>query len=175
MNLILMETIYLYIKGKVSYEEVEFGFNTNGNLQLHNINIDIKAGTFVGLVGTSGSGKSTLVKLLARLYNPNKGIIKIDDIDIKKVDLFSVRSQIGIVSQDSLLFKGTIQENIALSKPNASYEEIVNAAKVANANEFISNLDGGYSYLVDEKDPIYQAGNAKIAIAKHSKPFYNSR
>ena len=124
-------------------------------------------GTFVGIVGSSGSGKSTLLKLLTRLYEPNSGSIKIDGHNISKVDLYSLRQQIGVVPQDSLLFDGTIQSNIALTKPDASYEEIVNAAKLACAHEFIEKLPSGYSNGVGERGASLSGGQRqRIAIAR---------
>ena len=110
---------------------------------------------------------STLLKLLTRLFNPNEGIIKVDSYDISKIDLYSLRSQIGVVPQDSLLFEGSIKENISLTKPDASFEEIVNAAKIACAHEFIQNLPNGYSSSVGEEEVHYQEDkDEEIAIAR---------
>ena len=113
-------------------------------LNLSNLNFEINQGEFVAIVGQSGSGKSTLTKLIVRLYEPLKGKISIDNIDISKVELYSLRRQIGIVPQDSILFDGTVQENIALTNPEAGTEEVINAAKIASANDFIMNLPQGY-------------------------------
>ena len=122
------------IKGEIEYENVTFRFGSSGPMQLLNINFAIPAGNFIGIVGSSGSGKSTLLKLLTRLFNPNEGTIKIDNYDISKIDLYSLRTQIGVVPQDSLLFDGSIQANIALTRPDASFEEIEKAAKIACAH-----------------------------------------
>jgi ATP-binding cassette subfamily B protein len=119
------------ISGAISYERVNFRFASSGQLQLLNVDFSIPAGSFVGIVGSSGSGKSTLLKLLTRLYDPLDGTIRLDGNDISKVDLYSLRRQIGVVPQDSLLFDGTIQENISLTRPDADFEEITEAAKVA--------------------------------------------
>jgi ATP-binding cassette subfamily B protein len=155
------------IQGAVKYENVSFRFAASGALQLSNISLDIPVGTFVGVVGQSGSGKSTLMKLLARLYELDAGRIVIDDYDISKVELYSLRRQIGIVPQDSLLFDGTVQENIALTNPDASSEEIIEAAKIAAAHEFIMSLPMGYNTRVGERGSALSGGQRqRIAIAR---------
>ncbi|MBW4629048.1 MAG: peptidase domain-containing ABC transporter [Brasilonema octagenarum HA4186-MV1] len=155
------------IAGSVCYENLSFSFRQNGQLQLCNINLDIPAGTFVGIVGQSGSGKSTLLKLLPRLYEPRSGRILIDDYDISKVELYSLRRQIGMVLQDTLLFDGTVRENIALVCPDASDEEIIAAAKVAFAHDFIMNLPNGYNTQVGERGTNLSGGQRqRIAIAR---------
>ncbi len=155
------------IKGDIQYRDISFGFNSNSSLQLLNINLKILAGTFMGIVGQSGSGKSTLTKLLPRLYEPTAGQISIDGYDISKVELFSLRRQIGIVLQDSLLFNGTIHENIALTCPNASSEEVMAAAKIAAAHDFIMALPQGYSTNAGERGAALSGGQRqRIAIAR---------
>jgi ATP-binding cassette subfamily B protein len=155
------------LQGEIIYEDVNFRFNSSGPYQLLNANCKVNSGTFVGIVGSSGSGKSTLLKLLTRLYEPNSGSIKIDGHNISKFDLYSLRQQIGVVPQDSLLFDGTIQSNIALTKPDATYEEIVNAAKLACAHEFIEKLPSGYSNGVGERGSSLSGGQRqRIAIAR---------
>lgn len=155
------------IQGAVKYEQVQFRFVKNGDLQLQNINLDIPAGTFVGVVGTSGAGKSTLLKLLPRLYELDSGRILIDSYDISKVELYSLRRQIGVVLQDTLLFDGTVQENIALTHPDATPEEIVEAAKIAFAHDFIMSLPQGYNTRVGERGSALSGGQRqRIAIAR---------
>ena len=155
------------IEGAVCYENVSFRFASTGSPQLININLDLKAGTFIGVVGSSGAGKSTLTKLLPRLYDLDSGRIKIDGYDINKVELYSLRRQIGVVLQDTLLFDGTVQENIALTNPDASQEEIVAAAKVAVAHEFIMSLPQGYNTRVGERGSALSGGQRqRIAIAR---------
>ncbi|GAX41861.1 cyclic nucleotide-regulated ABC bacteriocin/lantibiotic exporter [Tolypothrix sp. NIES-4075] len=155
------------IQGSVKYDNVSFRFNPSGALQLNNINLEFPAGIFVGIVGQSGSGKSTLMKLLPRLYPLESGRILIDGYDINKVELYSLRKQIGIVPQDTLLFDGTIQENIALNHPDASSEEIIEAAKIAFAHEFIMNLPNGYNTRVGERGASLSGGQRqRIAIAR---------
>ncbi|MDY6786301.1 MAG: peptidase domain-containing ABC transporter, partial [Cyanobacteriota bacterium] len=155
------------IKGKIKYEDVSFRFGASGPMQLLNVNLELEAGIFAGIVGQSGSGKSTLTKLLARLYEANAGRILIDDYDISKVELYSLRHQIGIVPQDSLLFKGTVQENIALTNPDATYAEIEAAARTACAHEFIMGLSSGYATNVGERGSSLSGGQRqRIAIAR---------
>jgi ATP-binding cassette subfamily B protein len=155
------------IKGAISYERVNFRFGTGGQLQLLNIEFNIPAGSFVGIVGSSGSGKSTLVKLLTRLYDPLEGTIRLDGNDISKVDLYSLRRQIGVVPQDSLLFDGTVQENISLTRPDADFDEITDAAKVACAHDFIQQLPAGYSSSVGERGSGLSGGQRqRLAIAR---------
>ncbi|WP_017327791.1 peptidase domain-containing ABC transporter [Synechococcus sp. PCC 7336] len=155
------------IAGRVTYENISFRFKDNGPLQLKAVNLSFEAGQFVGIVGQSGSGKSTLMKLLMRLYRPLEGRITIDRYDIHKVELYSLRRQIGMVLQDSLLFDGTVQENIALTNPDAPVEEIIGAAKVAVAHEFIMELPQGYNTRVGERGSSLSGGQRqRIAIAR---------
>lgn len=155
------------IKGKVEFEKVCFRFNPNSPLVVKNVSFTIEAGKFVGIVGQSGSGKSTIMKLLPRLYAPAEGVIRIDDYDIAKVDLDSLRQQLGIVPQDSLLFDGSIRDNIALNVPDASDEEIIHAAQVACAHGFIMELPQGYASNVGERGSALSGGQRqRIAIAR---------
>ncbi len=155
------------IHGDVRFEGVSFRFGRAGAYQVDNVSVAIPAGSFVGVVGQSGSGKSTLMKLLPRLYGTDKGRIFIDDYDIGKVDLSSLRRQIGIVPQDSLLFEGTIAENIALNDPQASTEAILEAARIACAHEFIMGLGQGYATPLSEKGSNLSGGQRqRIAIAR---------
>ncbi|MEL7504535.1 MAG: peptidase domain-containing ABC transporter [Cyanobacteria bacterium J06554_6] len=155
------------VKGQVKYENISFRFAASGPLQLANINIEFEAGQFIGIVGQSGSGKSTMMKLLPRLYNPNSGRILIDKYDISKVELYSLRQQVGIVPQDSLLFEGTVQENIALTNPAAETDAIIEAAKIACAHEFIMELPVGYNSRVGERGSSLSGGQRqRIAIAR---------
>ncbi len=155
------------IKGHVTYENLAFRFNPHGALQLYNVNLEFPAGTFVALVGESGAGKSTITKLLARLYEPESGRILIDGYDINKVELYSLRRQIGMVPQETLLFDGTVQENIALTNPDATVEEIVSAAKTAAAHEFIMTLPNGYNTRVGERGASLSGGQRqRVAIAR---------
>jgi len=155
------------IKGSVSYQDLSFRFNKKGPLQLNQVSLDINQGEFVAIVGQSGSGKSTLMKLLSRLYDPDAGKISIDGYDISKVELYSLRRQIGIVPQDSLLFDGSVEDNISLSLKEASSDEIVQAAKVACAHDFIMTLPIGYASKVGERGTNLSGGQRqRIAIAR---------
>ena len=155
------------IKGKVRFEDISFSFNERGPLIISQLSAEINAGEFVAIVGQSGSGKSTLTKLIPRLYEPSSGKIIIDNYDISKVELYSLRRQIGIVPQDTLLFEGSIQENIALTNPDANSDEIVKAAKVACAHDFIMSTSTGYSSKVGERGGGLSGGQRqRIAIAR---------
>ena len=153
------------IKGSVRFENVNFSFVQEKVLK--GINLEIPAGLFVGIAGQSGSGKSTLMKLLPRLYQPQEGRIFIDGYDINKTELYSLRRQIGIVPQEPLLFAGTVSENIALTEPDAESNEIVRAAKLASAHDFIMSLPQGYSTNVGERGSSLSGGQRqRIAIAR---------
>ncbi|MBL6741961.1 MAG: peptidase domain-containing ABC transporter [Synechococcus sp. BS301-5m-G53] len=155
------------VHGAIRYEAVNFRFGNQGPLQLLNVNFEIPAGSFVGIVGTSGSGKSTLLKLLTRLYDPLEGTIRLDGYDISKVDLYSLRAQIGVVPQDSLLFDGSVLANLALTRPDASFEDICRAAQVACAHDFIQAMPAGYSSSVGERGSGLSGGQRqRIAIAR---------
>ncbi|MCY7381813.1 MAG: peptidase domain-containing ABC transporter [Microcoleus sp. CAN_BIN18] len=155
------------IQGHVKYEEVSFRFLESGSLQLANVNLEFPPGSFVGIVGGSGSGKSTAMKMLQRLYPPLSGRIFIDGYDIAKVELYSLRSQLGVVLQDTLLFNCSVQENIALSNPDASTDEIVRAARLAVAHDFIMGLPAGYNTIVGERGSSLSGGQKqRIAIAR---------
>ena len=155
------------IDGLVQFENLNFTFPGSPNPVLHNVNLTVQAGTFVGVVGQSGSGKSTLTKMLPRLYSPNSGRILIDHYDIDKVELYSLRRQIGIVPQEPLLFSGSVAENIALTDPDASSDAIVHAATLACAHEFIMELPAGYSTNVGERGAGLSGGQRqRIALAR---------
>jgi HlyB family type I secretion system ABC transporter len=155
------------IAGEVKFENVAFRFAPSGPLQLININLEFPVGCFVGVVGQSGSGKSTLMKLLPRLYEVESGRILIDQYDISKVELYSLRRQVGIVPQDSLLFEGTLQENISLTNPDAEASAIIEAAKIACAHDFIMDLPLGYNTRVGERGSNLSGGQRqRVAIAR---------
>ena len=155
------------INGEVSFQSVDFRFTERAPLVVNNISFTVPAGSFVGVVGRSGSGKSTIMKLLPRLYEVEAGRILIDGFDISKIDLGSLRRQIGIVPQDSLLFDGSVKENIMLTSPDASPEEVTEAARVACAHDFIMKLPQGYGTRVGEKGSGLSGGQRqRIAIAR---------
>ncbi len=155
------------IVGEVVFQNVTFAFPDTSTQVLQHIDLRIPAGTFVGVVGQSGSGKSTLMKLLSRLYAPNEGRILIDGCDIDKVELYSLRRQIGIVPQEPLLFSGSVAENIALTDPDAGSEAIIHAARLACAHDFIMELPGGYSAPVGERGAGLSGGQRqRLALAR---------
>ncbi len=155
------------VKGDVVFENLSFRFNPGGPEVLSNVSLHVAPGTFTGIVGQSGSGKSTLMKLLPRLYSPSKGRILVDGYDIDKVELYSLRRQVGIVPQDPLLFSGTISENIALTNPEAPSDAIVEAARIAGAHDFIMELSAGYSTPLGERGASLSGGQRqRIAIAR---------
>ena len=153
--------------GNVRIEDVSFKFSSSKTYQLNKVNLDIKAGQFVGIVGKSGSGKSTLMTFIPRLYDLESGRILIDGYDISKVDIISLRKQIGIVPQDSLLFDGTVFENIALNDPQASTDEVIEAAKIACCHDFIMDMGQGYASEIVEKGANLSGGQRqRIAVAR---------
>jgi ATP-binding cassette subfamily B protein len=152
--------------GLIKFNDVTFEYEV-GERILKDINLEIQPGKMIGLVGQTGSGKSTLVSLLCRFYDPTKGSITIDGIDLRDIDTKSLRSNIGMVLQDSFLFAGTIKENIAYGKPQAGEAEIIEAAKAANAHDFIMNLPDGYDSEVGERGVMLSGGEKqRISIAR---------
>lgn len=153
-------------KGHVVYSKVSFGYQAN-KMVLKDIELDIPAGTRVALVGRTGSGKSTLISLLPRFYDPQKGSITIDGVDVRDMSLDSLRSHIGIVMQSPFMFVGTISENITCGQRGFSRAEVIDAAKAANAHDFISAMSEGYDTLVGERGETLSGGERqRIAIAR---------
>ncbi|MFO0075506.1 MAG: ABC transporter transmembrane domain-containing protein [Cyanobacteriota bacterium] len=139
------------VRGELRFEQVSFRYGPRSPLLLDGLDLTIRAGQFVGLVGLSGSGKSTLVQLIDRLYLPQKGRVYIDENDVEKVQLASLRAQVGYVPQDGLLFEGSVLDNIRLNSPDADMEAVVEAAKVSAAHEFILSLPQGYATRLGER------------------------
>ena len=155
------------LKGNIRLEKVAFKYRSDAPYVVRNFGLDIKKGMSIGLVGRSGSGKSTIAKLLQRLYIANDGLISVDDIDIRQLNPFWLRTQIGVVLQDNYLFSGTIKENISLPWPEASMEAIVSAAQIAGAHTFVSELPMGYDTLVGERGSALSGGQKqRVAIAR---------
>lgn len=155
------------LKGSIRFENVSFRYNADGANVLNQVNLNVQPGMSVGIVGRSGSGKSTLTKLLQRLYLINEGAIYIDDVDVRHMNPYWLRNHIGIVLQENFLFSGTIRENIMLSKPDASMEMVIAAAKMAGAHEFISEFPEGYDTVVGERGATLSGGQRqRVAIAR---------
>jgi subfamily B ATP-binding cassette protein MsbA len=154
------------LKGEIAFEHVDFGY-TPERLILSGIDLRIRAGEVVALVGPSGAGKTTLVQLIPRFYDPTAGRVLADGIDLREVTLRSLRGQIGIVAQDTILFSGTVRENILYGKPDASDEELLAVARAAHVEEFIADLPEGYDTLLGERGTKLSGGQRqRLAIAR---------
>jgi ATP-binding cassette subfamily B protein len=154
------------VEGRVLFDDVRFGYG-EGPEVLHGLKLDVPPGTTVALVGHTGAGKSTIAKLLARFYDPREGRITIDGIDIRDVTQRSLRKQLGVVPQEGFLFAGTVTENIAFGKPDATPEEVVQAAQTVGAHDFILRLEDGYETHVQERGSRLSLGQRQlIALAR---------
>lgn len=154
------------VKGHVTFENVKFGYSPD-KILMNNINIEVKPGQKVAIVGHTGAGKTTLVNLLMRFYDVNSGVIKIDDVDISKMSREYLRSNFAMVLQDTWLFNGTIRENLAYSKENATDEEILSASKSAHTDEFIRTFEQGYNTILNEDaSNISQGQKQLLTIAR---------
>jgi ABC-type multidrug transport system fused ATPase/permease subunit len=154
------------VKGHLVFEDVSFSYG-DGEIVLNNINLDIPASEVVALVGPTGVGKSTLVSLIPRFYDANKGAIKLDGIDIRQLNVETLRRNISIVLQDVFLFHGSVRDNLLFGNPNATDEDIVKAAKIANAHEFILALTEGYDTIIGERGVKLSGGQRqRISIAR---------
>lgn len=161
-NAVAMEKI----QGGVRFEDVHFGYDKAREV-LHGIDLDVAPGEMIGLVGHSGAGKSTLINLLMRFYDPTQGRITLDGVDLRQVKVDDFRRQVGVVLQESYLFPGTIRDNIAYGRPDASLEEVMAAAKAANSHDFIVNFPDGYDTYVGERGQRLSGGERqRIAIAR---------
>ena len=155
------------IEGTIRFDQVSFSYGATSAAQLSAVSLTIPKGSFTGLVGQSGCGKSTLLKLIPRLYEPNQGKVLIDGLDVSKVELYSLRRQLGFIPQDCLLFEGSIYSNIAVADPEAATDQVVEAARLACAHEFIMGLPYGYSTPVGEKGAGLSGGQRqRIALAR---------
>lgn len=155
------------IQGDIKFDNVSFKYTPSSNLVLKNINLHITPNKSIGIVGRSGSGKSTITKLIERLYLQNEGAIYIDGIDIRHLNPYILRQNIGVVLQESYLFSGSIKDNISFASPGASMEDIIKVSQIAGANEFIATLDKGYDTAVGERGSSLSGGQKqRIAIAR---------
>ncbi len=154
------------IEGTIDFENVSFGYDETTEV-LKNVNLHIEPGEMIGIVGKSGVGKSTLINLLMRMYDIGDGSIKVDGVDLRDLSQDCLRSQIGVVLQETFLFAGTIYDNIAYAKPDASRDEIITAAKIAGAHEFIMKLPDAYNTKVGEKGHTLSGGERqRVSIAR---------
>jgi ATP-binding cassette, subfamily B, putative efflux pump len=155
------------IKGKIEFMDVSFRYDLSSDWVLKNIQLRVQPGETIAFVGMSGGGKSSLISLLPRFYDIEMGKILVDDSDIKDITIKSLRDQIGMVLQDNILFSGTVRENILFGKPTASEDEIIYAAKAANAHDFIRNLPKGYDTEIGERGVKLSGGQKqRVAIAR---------
>ncbi len=155
------------VKGKIEIKNVSFKYNNNNENVLNNISFTINPGQKVALVGPSGGGKTTLCNLIPRFYDVEDGEILVEGIDVRKIKLQSLRSNIGMVQQDVYLFSGTVRENILYGKPDATEQEIIDASKAAGAYDFIMNLENGFDTYVGERGVMLSGGQKqRISIAR---------
>lgn len=155
------------VQGSVKFDHVGFRYQPNGREVLSDVSFQVQPGEVIGIVGVSGAGKTTLLRLLQRLYTPQQGRILIDGMDLNLLDTSWLRRQIGVVSQDSVLFNRSVRENIALADQNLPMEAIMDAAKLAGAHEFILELPEGYDTLIGERGSRLSGGQrARLAIAR---------
>ena len=161
------DTLDFSISGAVSFHNVSFTYPDTGIEALSNLNLTIKAGQTVGIIGNTGSGKSTILELIGRLYDPTEGYITIDQKKLTQINLQSLRSQMGYVPQDAFLFSDTITNNISFGVDNASAEEIISAAKTASLHENITSFKEGYDTLLGERGVTLSGGQKqRISIAR---------
>jgi subfamily B ATP-binding cassette protein HlyB/CyaB len=155
------------LKGRIQFDQVAFRYRPEAPPVLHGLSLDIRPGEVIGIVGRSGSGKSTLTKLVQRLYTPEQGRVLVDGIDIGLIDAAQLRRQIGVVLQDNWLFNRSVRENIAIADPAAPIEQVMHAAHLAGAHDFIAELPEGYDTVVGEQGPGLSGGQRqRVAIAR---------
>ncbi|MCZ8536977.1 ABC transporter ATP-binding protein/permease [Paenisporosarcina quisquiliarum] len=155
------------IKGKLQFDHVSFRYEEENNLVLNNMNFTVEPGQTAAFVGMSGGGKSTIISMIPRFYDTTSGSVKIDDLDIRDVKIHSLREQIGIVLQDNILFSDSVKANILMGRPDASDDEVIEAAKAANAHDFIVSLPEGYETKVGERGVKLSGGQKqRVAIAR---------
>jgi ATP-binding cassette subfamily B protein len=154
------------MKGNIEFDHVTFGYDAHYPV-LHDVTVSVKPGEMLGIVGPSGSGKTTIINLLCRFYDPNEGVVRVDGVDLRTITSGDLRSQIALVLQEPYLFRGTIGENIAYGRPGATTEEILQAAKAANAHDFIVRLADGYDTRLGENGSGLSGGERqRVSIAR---------
>jgi ATP-binding cassette subfamily B protein len=159
------------LAGGISFDQVTFRYPGSTNATLDSVMLNIKPGMVVGIVGRSGSGKTTLTRLIQGMYSVTEGVVRMDGVDIREIDLQHLRSSIGVVLQDNFMFRATVRENIAATKPNATLSEIIAAAQAAGAAEFIERLPHGYDTLLEENAANLSGGQKqRLSIARAILP-----
>jgi subfamily B ATP-binding cassette protein HlyB/CyaB len=155
------------VRGKVMFDDVSFNYGSSPMPALDRISFSIEAGQVVGIVGRSGSGKSTVMRLLQGLYTVQRGLVRIDDYDIRELDKVHLRNHMSVVLPESFLFRGTIRDNIAAGKPTATFEEVAWAARQAGAEEFVERMPQGYDTPLEEGGSNLSSGQRqRLAIAR---------
>jgi subfamily B ATP-binding cassette protein HlyB/CyaB len=156
-----------HLKGRIEFDKVTFRYGPDGTPALDNVSFTVPEGSVFGVVGKSGSGKTTITRLIQGLYQSQQGLVRIDGYDSREIDLVHLRSSIGVVLQDNFLFRGTVRDNIAAAKPDASIEEIVEVARIAGAEEFIERLPRGFETMLEENASNLSGGQKqRLAIAR---------
>jgi ATP-binding cassette subfamily B protein len=155
------------LTGHVEFTGLRFRYQGATNYALDGVSFDVETGTTLGIVGRSGSGKTTVTRLLQRLHSDYEGLIKIDGVDVREYDVTHLRRSLGVVLQENFLFSGTIRDNITAAKPHATFDEVVRAARLAGAEEFIDRLPRGYETYIYEGSPNLSGGQRqRLAIAR---------
>ena len=155
------------VAGRITIRDVTFAYHATQTHVLENIDIDVKPGEMIALVGPSGAGKTTLCNLIARFYDPVQGAIELDGVDLRHIRLDSYRTLLGIVEQEIFLFDGTVAENIGYGRRDATMDQIIHFAKLANAHDFISKFENGYETLIGERGVKLSGGQRqRLAIAR---------
>ena len=155
------------IQGRMEFENVTFHYSPTSPPALDHVSLNIPAGSVVGIVGRSGSGKTTLTRLMQGLYEMQGGLIRFDGMDIREYDLAHLRRNIGVVLQENFLFRGSVRENISMSKTNATFQEVVQASKLAGAAEFIERLPQSFDTILEENGANLSGGQKqRLAIAR---------
>ena len=149
------------LKHEVALNDVHFGYQPDKEI-LHGVSIDVKKGQMVALVGPTGSGKTTIMNLLNRFYDVTGGSVTFDGVDVRQLDLKSLRDHVGIVLQDSVLFTGTVADNIKFGRPTASDDDMIDAAKQANIHDFIMSLPDGYQTTVNDESSVFSTGQKQL-------------
>lgn len=155
------------ISGQLEFENVKFNYSPTSPPALDQVSFNVPAGSVVGIVGRSGSGKTTLTRMIQGMHQPQSGLIRVDKLDMRELDIQHVRQNIGVVLQDNFLFRGTVRANIAMAKPNASFQEIIYVARMAGASEFVEQMPQSYDTMLEENGSNLSGGQKqRLAIAR---------